>query len=623
MTRTILCALRLLALGFLLLFPMLAWSGGEDLRFIVMGDCRPPGGSKDVIAPSAVYLQNIRETNLLDPDFVIIVGDLIMGYVSGDDEKVIREWDAFDKANELYEAPFRLVVGNHDVWDKPSEAIYQQRYGDLYYSFDAGGCHFIVLNSEDKTVVADDDTRTTDKIVGKQLEWLKKDLEAHKGKKTFVSLHKPLWHESYEESSNWNKDVHPLLAKYDVDTVFAGHWHIYMKSDVRDDVRYIITGGAGAEIGTNEATGAFYHYLMVTVRGEKTTIAVIKTGSVCSEDIVSEETIAQLEAFRRSQFTEPHGIDITDGVPEAVPFDLVLQNTFDAALSMKIEWDLSKTAWDVAGPKRQIQLAPGAKQTEAFTLVPPADADALFPPPVWVLSFEWPGTGGETRLPLSVLLTEKYIVKAPAHTPVIDGKADDWKGVKPLVIDKRWQLNGPGIKSAWNGPNDLSARLYLAYDGKYLYFLCDVEDDIFKNNSKAEEGPPYSGDSLILSLDSGNNAWDRTNPTYRTRDDDDFAYCFALSGGETIACTYDRKNRRADVTDPEFALKILPKPGSGGVIYEGRIPWRLAFKRGPTKGKVGHFTFKLNEDDTGAGREGVLTLTAPYNPSTWAELILD
>jgi RNA polymerase sigma-70 factor (ECF subfamily) len=78
-----------------------------------------------------------------------------------------------------------LVVGNHDVFNEKSEELYKQRYGKLWYSADVKDCHLVILDSEDQSA--------PDKIAGAQLEWLKTDLAAAKGKRIFVFLHKPLW----------------------------------------------------------------------------------------------------------------------------------------------------------------------------------------------------------------------------------------------------------------------------------------------------------------------------------------------------------------------------------------------------------------------------------------------
>ena len=52
-----------------------------------------------------------------------------------------------------------------------------------------------------------------------------------------------------------------LMTKYKVDTVFLSHIHAYY-SFVRGDVRYIISGGAGAELLTKDS---YYHFIRVKV----------------------------------------------------------------------------------------------------------------------------------------------------------------------------------------------------------------------------------------------------------------------------------------------------------------------------------------------------------------------
>ena len=49
------------------------------------------------------------------------------------------------------------------------------------------------------------------------------------------------------------------MTKYNVDTVFFSHIHSYY-SYVEGNVRYIVTGGAGAELLT---TDSYYHYIRV------------------------------------------------------------------------------------------------------------------------------------------------------------------------------------------------------------------------------------------------------------------------------------------------------------------------------------------------------------------------
>jgi len=190
---------------------------GDRFTFCILGDTRVPGLAK-------IFPQNIKEMNLLDPSFIIDVGDLIPGY-TGDAILIQRQWDDFLKVTAASRVPLVPVVGNHDVWDHQSLAIYKHRIG-------------------------------------------------------------PVW----ADESNWLAEVHPLLKQYPVKAVFAGHIHIYRK-DVVNGIPCFITGGGGAEIGSNPEAGDFYHFLHVSVKGDQVHIAVIKTGGIESEDVVTGQVI--------------------------------------------------------------------------------------------------------------------------------------------------------------------------------------------------------------------------------------------------------------------------------------------------------------------------------------------
>ena len=248
-------------------------------RFIVLGDNRP--GRESPIAQPPIYLETVDEVNRLAPDFVVNVGDLILGYV--EDEAVIRQmWAEFERVSAAYAMPHYRTFGNHDVWDQRSQRIAEDLYPDLYYSFTHKGDYFVVLCSD----LAD----TTDHIAGQQFAWLEKGLRRHRrSPRKFVFVHKPLWK---NPESNWLDEVHPLLARHGVTMVFAGHAHKYEKSRTRDGVQYFITGGAGAPLREDRspAQGWFHHYLHVSVNGDDVTLAVIKTGSVKDQSIITYQT---------------------------------------------------------------------------------------------------------------------------------------------------------------------------------------------------------------------------------------------------------------------------------------------------------------------------------------------
>jgi len=338
--------------------------------FVVMGDNRP-GGSGDGIAQPQAFHRAIAEVNLFDPDLVVIVGDLILGYTQ-DVAKLNAMWDAFDAACAKFTVPYYQVIGNHDVSTEKMQRLYLERYGrrfPLFYSFDHEGCHFIVLDSD-----LHGEYRN---VTGAQVEWLKADLERSKGaRKTFVFLHYPLW--NYSES-DWMSKVHPLLAEYGVDTVFCGHEHTYRKDPTLDGVRYIVTGGAGAPFEGAEVTGGFFHYCVVSVRGDDVSIAVVRTGEVENEEIVNQEVWRKRDVVVSR--LAPLAIKLKRGAAKLPgQLEIVVENPFEEALSGTLTWQVPDgSPWRLPKREEQISVEPGARQTLTVPVPPGGSSTDLTP----------------------------------------------------------------------------------------------------------------------------------------------------------------------------------------------------------------------------------------------------
>ncbi len=131
-------------------------------------------------------------------------------------------------------------------------------------------------------------------------KWLENILAKSKAKFSFLANRYPAWTSGPHgrlgkddrpagKPARFAHDVLiPLLKKYNATAMFAGHDHIYRK-DVVDDIPCFVTGGGGAEIGSGE--GSFHHFMYVSVKGEQVNFAVVKTGGVVSEEIVTGQTI--------------------------------------------------------------------------------------------------------------------------------------------------------------------------------------------------------------------------------------------------------------------------------------------------------------------------------------------
>jgi len=514
---------------------------GPVFRFVVMGDNRPAGGGDPVTQPDA-FLGMIQEINLLDPDFVVIVGDLILGGTT-DTDLLNREWDAFDDAIAGFNMPVYLLPGNHDTTNQIAENVYIERYGKLYYSFDHKGSHFVLLDS--------DKCGSVNNITGEQLEWLKTDLEQRKNADhIFVFLHKPL----SEMKSNWNDVAHPILAEYGVDTVFAGHDHQYRKIGTLDGVRYVVTGGAGAPLYGPELLGGFYHYAHVTVRGPEIKLAVVKAGAVKSEDYVTGESKAKVQRIIGS-LSVPHTVQMSAGAYRGRVTRRVA-NTFDHMIEGSLSWTLSSKLWDVSPERIDFKLGPGRAGDYAFDLS--AQPGALSGPP----RFNAVITIDKDRFPLEITWTvvvagasQVFRLEAPV---AIDGALSDWlPSATVLRIDG--DSNVVSDAENWSGPSDMSAAVSLAHDDGDIYIMAKVGDDQLVAGDPANF---RTGDAISFHF-SG-------NPTDRETEPNRVYVRPQMNGRDTDV------NLKGKLTDAMDGILVASKSGDWGYNVELLIPKEVA-----------------------------------------------
>ncbi len=240
----------------------------EPFSFVVFGDCQP--GEREW---SPVMMAIATEVGQLDVAFAIGTGDYING--SSNQSTVRRQWEGFFHAIAPLQAhrtiPVALAPGNHDIMGMSANAqIFVEHFKKLYRSFDYGGCHFILLNTET--------AGSAGRIDGQQLEWLKQDLAASADARfTFVALHRPLFPVDGHVGSSL--DLHPeerdalhrLFVDSGVDCVFSGHEHLYNHQE-KDGIHYFIAGGAGGPLYVRRAHGGFHHYLLVSVGEDEYTV---------------------------------------------------------------------------------------------------------------------------------------------------------------------------------------------------------------------------------------------------------------------------------------------------------------------------------------------------------------
>jgi hypothetical protein len=259
----------------------------DNFQFAIIGD-RTGGANVE-----GTFQLAVGQLNLLQPEFVINVGDIIEGY-SDDKAELNAEWDEVDGMLGELDMPFFRTPGNHDIANEIAQAVWRDRHGATYYHFLYKNVLFLVLDSEDPPRKAPDGIKEKLALYNKlqvedppkaqamlaefmadeaviaalgkpvefgeqQMTYIESVLEQNADVRwTFLFLHEPAW----ENPSDSFKAIQGLLANRD-HTFFGGHLHYYDYDDI-DGSEHITMGPAGASFH-QEGPGNVDHMMWVTM----------------------------------------------------------------------------------------------------------------------------------------------------------------------------------------------------------------------------------------------------------------------------------------------------------------------------------------------------------------------
>jgi len=244
--------------------------GPDIFNFVVVSD--RTGGHRP-----RIFSQAIEQINLLQPAFVVSVGDLIEGYTK-DGVKLGTEWKEFQSYVCKLQMPFFYVAGNHDVSNDYMEKQWHERFGRRYYHFVHRNVLFLMLCSDDPA------SSSEGGISKEQSAYVSRALQENQGVRwTVVAIHKPLWNQSNVEKNGW-LDVEKSLAGRPY-TVFAGHVHRYQKF-VRQGMNYyqLATTGGGSRL-RGVKYGEFDHLVWVTMKKDGPVLANLMLDGIYPESL--------------------------------------------------------------------------------------------------------------------------------------------------------------------------------------------------------------------------------------------------------------------------------------------------------------------------------------------------
>jgi chitodextrinase len=156
----------------------------------------------------------------LNPNLLLYLGDV---YEKGSPLEFFNWYGSQTNNFGTYRAITNPTIGNHEYSNSLTAAGYFDYWDNIpnYYSFNAGGWHFISLNSNTSRIGVN--------TASAQYMWLQQDLAANAQTCTIAYYHHPLFNIGPEGSTALMSDIWALLAQSGVEIVINGHDHTYQR----------------------------------------------------------------------------------------------------------------------------------------------------------------------------------------------------------------------------------------------------------------------------------------------------------------------------------------------------------------------------------------------------------
>lgn len=526
-----------------------------------------------------IFSEAVSKLNLLQPEFVMSIGDFIEGY-EDTREALNKQWDQFMAIVAGFEMPFFFVPGNHDVGRPLWAEIYNERFGVPYYHFVYKDVLFLCLSTND---APDNGTGIGDE----QIAYAKRVLAEHPDVRwTLVFQHKPLWND--KGAQGWPEIQEALKGRNC--TVFAGHTHNYLSQE-SEGISYITmaTTGGGTRL-RGMAYGEFDGVVWVTMRDDGPRVVNLLLDGILDRQFRTPETMKELALFQKDEAITATPILFKDDPFKSGMSTVTITNPSAAPLRVKV---LTETMDGMrAEPSTIATLIPGSSQHTTELRI---TSDTGLPlPEVQPVVLHWEAfydTGnntpsvalkGELRIPIDA----PYAIPVAESAPTLDGDLGEWSGL-PFIVDQPGEIfhNVP----AWKGLHDGAFRFGVTRDDAYVYVAVRATD-----NEPCFDGWKYWEDFVMVTVDA------RASST-----DDPKVGVFSIITGPEISL---EQGAEFEFGDKPAGVHAASKPAMDGFTAEVAIPIDyLNAQQGGDWTQV-RLNVGVSDFDKGDARDGVTIL---------------
>ncbi len=196
----------------------------DSVRFAIIGDTGTGGSGQKQVADVITQYRKVFPF-----EFVLMMGDNLYGGEAPKDYD--QKFEVIYKKLLDEKIKFYATLGNHDTSNQRFYDHFNMN-GKEYYGFSKGKVDFWSLN--------------TNYLDERQLKWLDAELAKSKAEWKICFFHHPLYSSgSHGSNMELRQVLEPMLIKYGVNVVFAGHEHFYERIKPQKGIYYFISGAGG------------------------------------------------------------------------------------------------------------------------------------------------------------------------------------------------------------------------------------------------------------------------------------------------------------------------------------------------------------------------------------------